>query len=191
MPKIVHGIWFVVFSLVCLLLVQLFTTDYSLFTTHARTTPEDIINSKRANYELKVSNYSQTNKQKLENLSVKIAKLNQKKTKQLEEAVLMQGLILDEYTRRINYQEDGGKDGIHRNLAKEVENTRYWITFAHEAVAYQAGKVYIINLSSEKNIKNDALVTINQFQSDLNYVRSQVLKSQQLLENIIGVKNEL
>ncbi len=56
--------------------------------------------------------------------------------------MLTQGGILDEFIRRKG--EGAGTD-----------KTRYWITYAHEAVAYQAAKVYIYNLTSEGNLKGE------------------------------------
>lgn len=166
----------------CLLVVILAFTPKLLL---ARITPEDIVNQQRQDYETKVKNYSPQNRQKLENLSLNIAQINKQNSQYLEQLALRQGEVLDEYVRRNNIVEDGGKDGIHRTNAP-VENTRYWITFAHEAVAYQKAKIYIFSLTSEANFKNDALNTINKFQKDLNYARSTVVKSQKLIEELIN-----
>lgn len=152
---------------------------------YARITPEDILNSQKDSYNLKVKNYSPANKQKLEELNKQIAALNKQKTTELEQNILRQSEILEEYIRRNNLKEKTKTDGINRNLADPVENARYWVTYAHEAVAYQAAKVYVFNLSSEANIKNDELNTISGFESDLNILRNKVIKSQKIISNLV------
>lgn len=171
--------------LIVLFFLFLYPTPSTLNPIFARTTPEDIVNSKKATYEQRVKNYSQINRQKLEDLSKKIAQVNQKRTDELNLIIQTQGLILDEYVKRFNIEEDGGKDGIHRNLGDSAANARYWITYAHEAVAYQAAKMYVFNLTTEANIKNDALNTVNLFQSDLNSAKLKVIKSQNILLEVV------
>ena len=141
----------------------------------ARVTPEDIVQEKRVVYEQKVKNYSPQNKQKLEKLANDIALVNKKRTSELENIMVAQGTILDEYESR-----QKGKN------SEAIKNARYWITFAHEAVAYQAAKIYIYNLSSEQNIKNDALSLISQMTGELNYSRKTVLNSQTTLEKTVN-----
>lgn len=152
--------------------------------TFARTTPEDILNAKRQTYNAKVKKYSPENQQKLESLGVKIALVNKSITDDWEKKSLRQGQILDEYIKRNGLQEEN-QDGIHRNLSNKVENARYWLTYAHEAVAYQAAKIYIFNLTHEKNIKQDSLSQINELNSDLNALKSKVQKSQQIIESLV------
>lgn len=148
---------------------------------YARTTPADIVNSEKGTYNSKVANYSAADKQKLTLFSQKIADLNKQETDLLEQNMLRQGDILDEYVRRNNIVENGGADGIHRDLTQPVNNARYYITYAHEAVAYQAAKIYIINLTSEANLKSDILSTINELQSDINTLKQKVVNSQNVL----------
>lgn len=143
--------------------------------TLARVTPEDIVQTEREAYEKKVINYSQQHQQKLEILAQSIARVNKKRTDELKQIMVAQATVLDEYERRQN--------------GKGVENTkkaRYWITFAHEAVAYQAAKIYIFDLSLEGNIRSDALSTVSFFQSDLNSVRTKVIYSQRVLREVVG-----
>lgn len=138
-------------------------------------TPEDIVQEKRVVYEQKVKNYSLINKQKLEKLNIDIALVNKKRTDELENIMVAQGTILDEYENR-----QKGK-----NIEK-IKNARYWITYAHEAVAYQAAKIYIYNLTSEGNIRNDALNLISQMAGELNSSRTKVINSQKTLEKTIN-----
>lgn len=140
----------------------------------ARVTPEDIINSKKQAFQQKIVNYSPDSIKKLNSVSTAIEDINRKNTEKLEQIMLNQGLILDEFQNRF-----GDKAG------DDIEKARYWITFAHEAVAYQAAKIYVFNLTNESNLKSDALATINLFQSELNYARGQVIKSQQILASIL------
>lgn len=146
--------------------------------TFARVTPEDIIKAQRQAYDAKIKNYSLDHRQKLEKLQGRIALLNKVKTDQLSRAMEVQALILDEYERRVD-----GKD------TEDIKRARYWVTFAHEAVAYQAAKIYIFGLSNENNIKNDAISTINLFQSDLNSTRLKVINSKKILQGVIGNEN--
>lgn len=151
----------------------------------ARTTPEDILNQQRQVYQQKIRNYSPENRIKLERLNKQINDLNQKLSNELEQNILRQGEILDEYVERNGIEEDGGKDGINRNLSGKVENARYWITYTHEAVAFQKAKVYVFNLTSEKNLKSDANNLISRLQGDLNGTRQKVINSQKTLGGII------
>lgn len=140
-----------------------------------RITPEDIINSKQASYQEKVNNYSPVNQQKLQKLSDQIAKINKQRTDDLSYIMNVQGALLDEYESR--------QDGQNKEV---IEKARYWITFAHEAVAYQAAKIYIFNLTSETNIKGDAQNLVLFFQSELNYARSTVINSQAILKGLLA-----
>lgn len=140
--------------------------------TYARVTPEDIINSQRQEYQARVKNYSAQNQQSLENLQKRLAQVNSKRSLELDQNMVLQGLILEEYQSR------------HPKDTK-IEDTRYWVTFAHEAVAYQQAKIYIPDLSSESAIKSDIGRVINLFKSDLNSTRAKVIKSQKLLQDLV------
>lgn len=154
---IIYSLWFVVIPV------------------QARVTPEDIVQEKKVAYEQKVKNYSAANKQKLEKLAQDIALVNKKRTDELENIMIAQGTILDEYESR-----QKGKN------SEAIKNARYWITYAHEAVAYQAAKIYIYNLTSEGNMRNDAVSLINQMAGELNSSRTKVINSQKTLEKIIN-----
>lgn len=158
------------------LLTTIFTLVVILIPTNllARITPEDIVNSARADYQSKVKAYSQKHRQELDNLSRQIAQVNQQRTYQLKVLMDRQGQILDEEQRRNNNQ-----------TTPAIDKARYWITFAHEAVAYQAAKIYIFELTSQGNIKSDALSLISQFQADLDSTRLKVINSQKILEEVV------
>lgn len=163
-PKIFISIIFIIFLL---------TIPQTIFAK--RITPEDIVNSKQVVYQEKVTNYSQASQQKLQKLSDQIAKLNKQRTDELTQIMNIQGVLLDEYESRQN-----GKNQA------AIEKARYWLTFAHEAVAYQAAKIYIFNLTSETNIKSDAGNLVNLFKSELNYARSTVVNSQVILKGLMA-----
>lgn len=146
----------------------------------ARVTPEEIVNSQKEAYQAKVRNYSPVNKQKLEKLSQEIALVNKKRTDELENIMVAQASILDEYETRLR------KSSGEARKAEAIKNARYWITYAHEAVAYQAAKIYIFNLTSEGNIRNDAVSLINQMAGELNSSRTKVINSQITLEKTIN-----
>lgn len=153
-------------------------------TVQARVTPEDILNERKEAYEAKVKNYSPENKQKIETVMKKVASMNRAKTDELNGYMLQQGLILDEYERRAGlYGAPPTSDNF--KLGSPNEQSRYWITFAHEAIDYQAAKIYIPTLTTEANLKNDLLNMIANFQSELNYARSTATKSQGILQGVI------
>lgn len=168
-----------------LLLTMLHTSNLILHTSYARTTPEDIVNQKRDNYNQRVKNYSSENKQKLETFSQKIAEVNKKATDELSQNMDRQAQILEEQIRRTDADPRYQTDGIHRNLDNRVENARYWLTFAHEAVAFQAAKISIFDLTSEKNIKSDVLSAISQLESDLNILKGKVVKSHNTIKALV------
>lgn len=158
-------------AIVIMMLLGLIVSPISVL---ARVTPEDIVNAQQATYQKKVVNYSVDHKQKLEQLSASIARVNKNRTNELERNMETQAAILDQYEKRQNDKND-----------EVIKNARYWITYAHEAVAYQAAKIYIFDLSNEKNIQGDALSTISIFQSELNSARSKVIKSQNILLEVV------
>lgn len=164
----ISHLWCVI--LVALILMVFFWPTQVL----ARVTPQDIVNSKTEAYESTVKNYLSDHKQKLKNLSDKIAQVNKKRTDEMDYIMQTQATILDEYERRQNGQD-----------LENIKNARYWITYAHEAVAYQAAKIYIFNLNGEENIKNDALNLILSFEGELNSSRTKVIYSQKILAEII------
>ncbi len=157
-----------------LLIISFLFLFSNLNIVFARITPEDIVNSQMQSYNSQVAKYSNTDRQKLEKLSSEIAQINKQRTTELENIMLVEGNILDEFQRR-------NKDRTN----PAIDNARYWITYAHEAVAYQAAKIYIFNLTSESNLKNDSLNLIGLFESDLNSTRLKVLNSQKILAGVI------
>lgn len=161
------------------------TSSFTLHNSLARTTPEDIVNAKREIYQKMIQNYSEKHQGQLEDLYQKIAGVNKNVTDELSQIMERQGQILEEYIKRSGTDPRYQTDGIHRNLDDKVENARYYLTFAHEAVAFQAAKIYIFELTSEANIKKDALSTISQLQSDLNTLKGKVTKSQNTIKVLV------
>jgi len=161
--KLFIGLWLIVFSL-----------WLGAGVVFARVTPEDIVNLQKQAYQVKVKNYSSSHQQKLDNLVGKIALVNKTRTDELNQIMKIQAAILDECQQR----------STEKNQ-EEVEKARYWITFAHEAVAYQQAKIYIFGLSSEANIKNDVLEAVNLFWGELNSTRGKVIYSQNILEELV------
>lgn len=167
------------------LLGLLLTTTYQLPTASARTTPDDILREQREVYNMRVKNYSAENQKKLAEFEQKVAAMNKYQTDVLESKMRRQGEILNEYVFREGIEERQA-DGITRNLSDPVENARYWITYAHEAVAFQAAKHYIFDLSGEANIKANITSKINQMGNDIDILAGKVDKSQKLVEALIS-----
>lgn len=169
-----------------LLIILLFLTLYaSPFTLYARTTPDDILREQREVYNNRVKNYSPENQKKLAEFEQKIAAMNKYQTDVLESKMRRQGEILNEYVFREGIQERQA-DGITRDLSDPVENARYWITYAHEAVAFQAAKHYIFDLSGEANIKTNVTSKINQLANNIDILAGKVDKSQKLVEALVS-----
>ncbi len=168
------------FLLPLILIIILLIPTYSF----ARTTPQDQIDQEQQNYNQRIKKYSAIHQQQLNQLSKDITATNKLETNYLEDLVLKQGLILDEYVKRNNINENGGEDGVHRNQ-DSVSTTRLAITRVHEAIAYQAAHIYILNLTSESNIKNDSNNLITNLEFDLNKVRQNTIYSQNLIENLV------
>jgi hypothetical protein len=140
----------------------------------ARITPEDTINSQRNTFNQKVSKYSSEHQQKLDQISQHIQQINKSRTEELDHLMIVQAAILEEYQRRVGNTRE-----------EEIENARYWVTYAHEAVAYQAAKIYIYDLTTESNIRSDASRLISLFRSDLESTRQKVIKSQKIVEGTV------
>lgn len=158
--------------LITLVIATYWFRFYSL--AQARITPEDIMNTKKDLYQEKVASYSTINQMKLQKMGEKIAATNKKLTDELSNIMALQAMVLDEYERR----------NPNQSLEK-VKKVRYWITFAHEAVAYQAAKIYIFGLTREQNIKSDVKSTLNLFQSEVSATRSKVINSQKMLKELV------
>lgn len=158
-------------------------------TTFARTTPEDIVNTQINSYNQSIRNYSAPNKQKLETWGKNIEVFNDLKSTELEHLMETQGAILDEFIRRSEVAEKKMTDGKNRNLSDPIENARYWLTYAHEAAAYQAAKVYVFNATGESAINQNIISTINTMQGDINVLKGKVQKSQTIIEDLVNKNN--
>jgi hypothetical protein len=167
------------------LVIFLFTLYAFPFPLFARTTPDDILREQRDVYNMRVKNYSPENQKKLAEFEQKVAAMNKNQTDILEAKMVRQGEILNEYVFRQGIQERQA-DGISRDLSDPVENARYWLTYAHEAVAYQAAKHYIFDLSGEANMKANVTSKINQLANDIDILAGKVDKSQKLVEALVS-----
>lgn len=174
MPKL-FGVLFL--ALLLILIIQ---------PVFARTTPEDIYNEKRQAYETRRQTFSLENQKKLDQYEEEIANLNAFITLELENNTLRQGEILNEYILRNDIPTVPETDGIQRNLSDPVESARYWITYAHEAIAFQAAKKYMFGLSSEANIDRDITIQIQALQGDIGVLKGKVDKSKQALIKMLN-----
>lgn len=172
-------------KVISIALLLLITLSSSLFTVFARTTPEDIYNEKLAAYEIKRQTYSLENQKKLDLFQDEIKKLNALISSELENNTLRQGEILNEYILRNDIPTVPETDGIQRNLSDPVENARYWITYAHEAIAFQAAKNYLFSLTGEANVNRDIVIQIQALQADSGVLKGKVEKSKQALLKLL------
>jgi len=166
-------------------LITLLITHNPSPITYARTTPEDIYNANKEVYEKKRQSYSLENQKKLDLYEEEIKNLNKFITSELENNTLRQGEILNEYILRNDIPTVPETDGIKRNLSDPVENARYWITYAHEAIAFQAAKNYLFTLSGQSNIDRDITLQINTLQGDIGVLKGKVDKSKNALVSLL------
>ena len=166
--------------------LMVLTLSLFVSTTFARTTPEDIYNEKLQGYESKRQTFSLENQKKLDLYQDEIKKLNAFITQELENNTLRQGEILNEYIIKNDIPTVPETDGIKRNLTDPVENARYWITYAHEAIAFQAAKNYLFSLSSEANVDRDITIQIQALQGDIGVLKGKVDKSKQALIQMLN-----
>lgn len=161
-----------------LAMAALFLNLYSLFLNpaivSARITPEDIVNSRLEAFNSQAGAYSEAHRQRLTKISGRIAEINQRRTDQLSWIMESQARILDEYLRRQGVEDE------------DIKKSRYWITYAHEAVAYQRAKIYIFDLNGEGNIDRDTNNLVGLFRSDLNSTRDKVINSQGILKTVVS-----
>ncbi len=178
------------FFLACLLFFSLFLSFFS--PVLARVTAADQLNAQQQAYDQTVSHYSASHQQQLQQLTTDIAGLNKKYTDQLDQLAQTQGEILDEYQARHPSEKRTQNQLTYHTPRDELagndrgEQVRYWITYAHEAVAFQAAKKYIINLHGEGSIKSDAKSTVSILRSDLASARQKVVNSQKMLEQLVN-----
>jgi hypothetical protein len=159
-------------SIIFLLFLLIFLASQK--NTFALYKPYLKIEADRAAYQTKVAKYSPENQKKLTDLSNQIVEINNKDVALLNQQIDAQAALLDEFQRRNNFQ-----------TTPQIDKARYWLTYAHEAVAFQLIQVYIFNLTSEKTIKNDATSTVNKFESDLNSTRGKVINSLNIVKNTV------
>lgn len=174
-----------IFIFIFLAICSIFIATYHTTLVEARVTPDDIYNEAKATHDQRLSTYTPATQQKIKTLEQALADTNKKQTDQLELIMERQGQILDEYMRREG-RTYRVADGINRNLTDPVENANYWITYAHEAVAYQASQKYMPTLGSEANWKGNMLNEVANLQSDINVLKGKVEKSRQLVEGVVS-----
>ena len=154
-------------------------------TVQARVNPESIYEDARASYEKKRQSYSLENQKKLDQYEQEIINLNSFISTELENNTLRQGEILDEYINRKKIPVVPETDGIRRNLDDPIENARYWITYAHEAIAFQAAKKYLFQLSGQNNTDRDIILQINALQTDIGILKGKIDKSKNALISLL------
>ena len=174
-------------------LCVLFIILLSPIQVQARVTVADQINEQQASYQTAVSRYSVANQQKLKNLSEQISQVNKNYTDQLERTLTIQGQILDEYQSREDDPKRIQNQLLYHTPRDQlsngaVEKARYWLTFAQEAVAYQAAHQYIFNLRGESAIKADGRSLVNQLKSDLKILTQKALNAQIMVKKVINEK---
>jgi hypothetical protein len=172
---------------VWLVAIVALSTVYCLLSTpvSARTTPDDILRDQQEAYNSKLKTYSPANQDKVAAFQQKITNLNKAQTDILEARMIRQGEILNEYVFRQGIEERQA-DGINRDLSDPVENARYWLTYAHEAVAFQAAKHYVLNLTGEANIKANINSQITRLANDVDILAGKVDKSQKIIETLVS-----
>lgn len=146
----------------------------------ARITPADILNQKRQDFTKTFNTYSPANQQKIQTVIDAINQSNADSTAILGAIMLRQGNILDEYLSRKKFVE-----------SESVKDSRYWVTFAHEAIDYQKQRVYIPVLNSQASINSDLNNLVANYKTQLAYARGTAVKSLDKVTNTVqGLGNQ-
>lgn len=171
------------FSTSAFILVLSLYTLYAILYTQpvlARVTPADILNERRGDFTKQFDRYSPAGQAKIQTVMDAINQANADSTAILSTIMLRQGNILDEYLSRKKFVE-----------TESIKDSRYWVTFAHEAIDYQKQRVYIPVLNGESNINSDLGNLLSNYKSQLAYARGTAVKSLDKLTNTIqGLGNQ-
>jgi DNA repair exonuclease SbcCD ATPase subunit len=122
--------------------------------------------NKRAEFETNLQTIKDQRKRQLtERIDERLILINQKGTTRLESAIEKLEELLDKFSERVSLAQAEGKDTTEANNA--ILAAEEAIADAKQAVAGQAGKVYVAQISDEEVLKNSIGDTVLALRQDL------------------------
>lgn len=146
-------------------------------TAEARVTPDDIYQAKRSEFTNNLDKISDNGlKSNILEADWAIKEINQSVTRRYDGDMAILAGIVSELEQRADRQ---------KRENPFLENALYWVTFAHEAVAYQKIQDYTPNLSG-----NSPLAAIksssNRLRGDLNTLKGKILKAKTMVKKAVN-----
>ncbi len=148
----------------------------SIMRSEKRATSDALISSRREEFKKKVKGFIDEKKKSIvENLDSRINDMNKNRTAHFSEIIEKLTSILDKIEVKAKEMQAKGVD-ISR-LSSAISDARSAINEASVAIETQAGKNYVINISTETNVKNDVSTTIQLLKTDMQVVMDAVKKA--------------
>lgn len=152
---------------------------------------EDRLKIASSSYELKMKTFKlnlglikDTVKQQLtEKINTKIDDLNRKFTGKFVEALDKLSAILSRLSDKADAAKTSGKDTLA--VEKAITSAQNAIDAAKTAVLAQAGKTYVLQVSSDSTLKLTVGASVSQFERDILTVRKLVIDAKQAVMNVV------
>lgn len=146
-------------------------------TVEARVTPDDIYQERRAEFK---KGLDKINNEKVKSDVLEadwtLKEINQNVTGRFDKDMAILAGIVSELEQRVDKQE---KENPY------LEDALYWVTFAHEAVAYQKIQDYTPNLSGNTPLAAIKLSS-NRLRGDLNTLKGKILKAKTMVKKAVN-----
>lgn len=121
----------------------------------------------------------------LENLAQRITKINAERIERMTAHVAKMNEILQRIVAKAAEEKDKGRDTASVDSA--VSAAQSAIVAAQDAVAIQAGKEYIVAITSETNLKNDVGLVKRTLESDMKAVHEKIVAARKAVSSAIRV----
>lgn len=158
-----------------LLLLIILVALFFPVTTHARVTPNDTYQQKRAEFESRLQLIGDADKkQKVVQADQLLNQVNQKVCQRFDEDVTKLAAIMEELRRRKGIKETAVAFTGNRTPIQEAD---YWVNFTQEAIAYQKIQDYTPLFSSEAGVVSSVTLSANRLKGDLNILKNKILKA--------------
>jgi hypothetical protein len=141
-------------------------------TVHARVTPNDIYQEKRATFEQNLSKIPTDKKEKIIQTDMLLSQINQEVCLGFDAEIARMSAILDQLKERKNITSTRVAYGNGSTL---IENADYYLNYAQEAVAYQKIQDYTPQISG--NLSTGVTSSLNNLTSDLGVLRNKILRA--------------
>lgn len=116
-------------------------------------------------------------KQIVERVDTRMTTMNQKRTNRMTEALEHLTTIIGRISQKGATAQQNGKDTTA--LDSTIATAQTAITAAQSAVSTQAGKEYVITITTESGLKNTVGTTVSQLQADLAATHKAVIEAKQ------------